>query len=90
MHRKGPVLIGIASYVVAAMIVAAAAFLMSEWIRLPGAPAPDRLGLVAVLAGLLWPLLAVGLVQWAVVAALHRNLRREAAPVIRIPADVRS
>jgi predicted transporter len=83
-------LIGIASYVVVAVIVAAAAFLMSEWIRVPGGPAPDRLGLVALLAGLLWPVLAVGLTQWAMVAALHRKLRREAAPVIRIPADVRS
>jgi hypothetical protein len=83
-------LIGIASYVVVAVIVATAAFLVSEWIRRPGAPAPDRLGLVALVAGLLWPVLAVGLVQWAMVAALHRKLRREAALVIRIPADVRS
>ena len=83
-------MIGIASYVVVAVIVAAAAFLMSEWIRVPGGPAPDRLGLVALLAGLLWPVLAVGLAQWAMVAALHRKLRREAAPVIRIPVDVRS
>jgi hypothetical protein len=59
MRRKGPVLIVIASYVFVAMIVAAAAFLVSEWIRLPGAAAPDRLGLVAVLAVLSWPPLAV-------------------------------
>lgn len=90
MQRKGSALIGIASYAVVAVIVAAAAFFVSEWIRLPGAPAPDRLGLVALSAGLLWPVLAVGLAQWAMVAALHRKLRREAAPAIRIPADVRS
>jgi len=90
MQRKGSALIGIACYAFIAVIVATAAFLVSEWIRLPGTPAPDRLGLVALLAGLLWPVLAVGLAQWAMVAALHRKLRREAAPVIRIPADVRS
>jgi hypothetical protein len=89
MQRTGAALIGIASCLVVAVIVAVAAFFASEWIRLPGAPAPDRLGLVALSAGLLWPVLVVGLAQWAVVAAVHRKLRREAAPVVRIPADVR-
>lgn len=83
-------MIGIAFYVSIAGIVAAGAFLASEWIRLPGAPAPDHPGLLSLVAGLLWPVLAVGLAQWAMVVALHRKRRRGPAPVVRIPADARS
>ncbi len=52
MQRTGAALVGIASCLVVAVIVAVAAFFASEWIRLPGAPAPDRLGLVALQCGI--------------------------------------
>ncbi len=80
---------GIAFYLVVSLIVATAAFLASEWIRLPGAPAPDHIGALAVVAGLLWPVLAIGLVQWALLAVVHRKLRLRVVPVARIPDDVR-
>ncbi len=82
-------MIGIVFYLIISMIVATAAFLASEWIRLPGAPAPDHTGALAVVAGLLWPVLAIGLVQWFLLAAVHRKLRVRVAPVARIPDEVR-
>ena len=57
-------------YATVAVVVAAAAFLFSEWVREPGGAAPDKPGAVAVAAGLLWPILAIGLVQWLLIAAL--------------------
>lgn len=41
----------------------AAMFVAAEWIREPGFPAPDRQGLLALVAGLLWPVLATGAAQ---------------------------
>lgn len=82
-------MIGIAFYLVVTTIVAAAAFLLSEWIRLPGTPAPEHVGAVAVLAGLLWPVLAIGLIQWVLVAAVHRKVRADVVPAAPIRDDVR-
>lgn len=66
-------MLGLVFYVVAAAIVAVAAFLLSEWVREPGTQAAERPGLIAVLAGLLWPVMAIGLAQGTVVAAAHAN-----------------
>jgi len=57
-------------YATVAMAVAAAAFLFSEWVREPGGSAPNSPGAVAIAAGLLWPVLAIGLVQWLLIAAV--------------------
>ena len=70
---------GVVLYLVVAAAVAIATFLLSEWVRLPGASAPDHLGLMAVAAGLLWPVLAVGLAQFALVSAVHRRILGKAA-----------
>jgi hypothetical protein len=86
---KGLALNGIVLYLLIAVMASIAAFLFSEWLRRPGAPAPDHPGLVAALAGLLWPVLAVGLAQWALVAALHRQVRSEAVAVRPARDDVR-
>ncbi len=63
-------------YMAVAAIAAVAAFLLAESVREPGETAPDRPVRVtfAAVAGLLWPVLAIGLVQWALIAALHRHL----------------
>ncbi len=63
-------------YMAVAAIAAVAAFLLAESIREQGETAPDRpVGVAfAAVAGLLWPVLAIGLVQWLLIAALHRHL----------------
>lgn len=81
---------GVVLYLVVAAAVAMATFLLSEWVRLPGASAPDHLGLMAVAAGLLWPVLAVGLAQFALVSAIHRKILGEAATAAKARVDVRS
>lgn len=80
---------GIALYLGVATIFAVAAFLASEWIRLPGAPAPERTGLLAIVAGLLWPVLTIGLAQWCLLAAVHRKARVQVVRSVRVPDDVR-
>jgi hypothetical protein len=57
-------------YAIVAMAVAVATFLFSEWVREPAGTASDNPGAVAIAAGLLWPVLAIGLVQWLLIAAL--------------------
>lgn len=88
-RERGSAVIGIAFYLFISMIFAISAFLASEWIRLPGAPAPDHPGGLAVVAGLLWPVLAIGLVQWALLAVVHRQIRLRVAPAVQIPDEVR-
>lgn len=63
---------------------AAAVFLAAEWFRDPGVPAPDHPGWIAVVSGLLWPVLLIGLAQWSVLAALGSR-RDEPAPMRRHP-----
>lgn len=65
-------------YAAVALAVAAAAFLVAEWVREPGGTAPDRPGALAIVAGLLWPVLAVGLMQWVLIAALASRVRNPA------------
>ncbi len=60
----------IASYLVVATAIAILALLLAEWSRSPGAPAPQHPGALAALAGLLWPAVVVGLIQWGLIAAL--------------------
>lgn len=62
-------------YAAGAVAVAVAAFLFSEWVRDPGGSPPDGPGALAVVAGLLWPVLAVGLIQWLLIAALAARIR---------------
>ncbi len=70
-------------YVALAAIFAVAAVLFARDFREPGAVGASRPGAiaVAVLAGMLWPVLAIGLVQWLLIAGFHRHLNaREASP----------
>lgn len=61
----------IAIYAALATVAAVAVHLLAEWHRDPGVPAPDRPGLCAVAAGLLWPLLVLGIAQWGLVVAVQ-------------------
>ena len=58
----------ITGYTTVAIAVAVAALMFAEWVRDPGATAPDGPGALAIVAGLLWPVLAIGLMQWLLIA----------------------
>ena len=60
----------IAFYLGVATAIALIALLLAGWSRSPGAPTPEHPGAFAVLAGLLWPAVVVGLIQWGLIAAL--------------------
>lgn len=66
---------GIALYAGVALACAFAAFLVAEWSRVPGMPAPGHPGVLALLAGLLWPVLVIGLAQLAAIVAARACVR---------------
>lgn len=61
-------MVWIAVYGALALIVSVAAFLLSEWARQPEVPAPRRPGVLAIIAGLLWPVVVLGLLEWWLIA----------------------
>ena len=69
----------IALYGIVALAVAVIALLVAEWVREPGAPAREHPGFFAALAGLLWPAVIIGLVQWGLIAAAASPERRSNA-----------
>lgn len=75
---------GITLYLIVATMASAAIFLFAEWIREPGVPAPDHPGRIAVIAGLLWPLVVIGLAQCALVVAAGNRWGGGSAPAMRI------
>lgn len=79
---------GIACYLAVATIAAAAVFLFAEWTREPGVRGPDHPGRIALLTGLVWPLVLIGLAQGALVVAAGNRWGRRPAPVMRIRAGV--
>ena len=81
-------MVWIALYSAIAMVVATAAFIAAEWLRTPAVPAPERLGVVAAAAGLLWPVLAAGLVQLGLFAVIRARLREQGPPAVRQPARI--
>ena len=66
----------IALYGIVALAVAVIALLVAEWVRDPGAPAPEHPGFFAALAGLLWPALLIGIAELAVVCCAGRRFRQ--------------
>lgn len=75
---------GIASYLTVAMITAATVFLIAEWVRQPGTRVPDHPGIVALAAGLLWPVILLGLAQCGLMLMAHSRWGRRPAPSMRI------
>lgn len=67
-------------YGAVAMIVSVAAVLFGDWAREPGVTAPSRPGLLAVVVGLAWPVVLLGLVQWGLVAAYSSHVSRASRP----------
>lgn len=72
-------------YGAVAVIVSVAAMMFSGWAQRPGVPAPSRPGLLAVVAGLAWPLVVIGLAQWGLIAAYASRVSR--APQPSAPAE---
>jgi hypothetical protein len=62
-------------YAAVAIAVAVAALMFAEWVCDPDAIAPDRPCALAIVAGLLWPVLAVGLMQWFLIAGFASRVR---------------
>ncbi|MFM9034147.1 MAG: hypothetical protein ACKOQ4_07640 [Mycobacterium sp.] len=76
-------------YAAAALVAASAIFLAADSLG-HGLPRPPHRFIYSVLAGLLWPLLAVGLAEFAVIAAIrHRGSggRQPAAAMADVEAD---
>lgn len=61
---------GIAAYLVIAGAVAVAVFVAADRIRPANAPNPDHRVILSALAGLIWPVLGIGLIQFAVMAVV--------------------
>jgi hypothetical protein len=68
-------------YAAAAVVAAIAVLLLAEWLRMPGGSAPDNPGRYAIIAGLLWPVMVLGIAQWCLIAMVAARLRRSARPV---------
>lgn len=58
-------------YGAVAVAAAALTFVAADWFREPGTPAADHPGRIALLTGLLWPVVMIGLAQWAAIARLR-------------------
>lgn len=63
------------SYLIIAAIVAMATFVAAEWFREEHIAAPDHSGVVSAVAGMLWPVLLVGLSELALVWWAFRKAR---------------
>lgn len=83
---------GITCYLALSTLCAVAVFLFAEWIREPGVRAPDHPGRIAVVTGLLWPVVLIGMAQCAVlVASGHKRAAgRRRAPRISVGSAVES
>ena len=68
-------------YAAVAVVAAIAVFLLAEWLRMPGGPAPDNPARYAVIAGLLWPVVVLGIAQWGLIAMVAARPRRSVRPV---------
>lgn len=62
-------------YGVVAALVACSIFLASNWFRPQHVAAPEHSGATAVLAGLLWPALLIGITELAVICCAGRRFR---------------
>ncbi|MCB1263337.1 MAG: hypothetical protein KDB56_01825 [Mycobacterium sp.] len=79
-------MVWIALYGITAIAVAVAAFLFAEWVREPASTDLNRPGALAVLTGLLWPLVVAGLVELGLLAVVRSRLRGHNPPVVPRPA----
>lgn len=67
-------------YAATALVIGAALFVLAEFRRAPGIPAPRRPAIGALVAGVLWPVLLIGAAQCGLILAVCHRLGRAAAP----------
>lgn len=79
----------VGGYAAIAVLVAAIALVAAGWVRDAPVAAPDRPGVTAVFAGLLWPVVLVGVVELLAVMGLRSGLRNRAQLVPRHNPDAR-
>jgi hypothetical protein len=72
---KEPPMAWYAGYLVIAAVVAVATFVSACWFREEHVAAPDNPGVIAALAGMLWPVLLVGMSEMALVWWAFRGAR---------------
>lgn len=79
----------VATYIAAALLVAPSIFVAAEWVGHDQSPRPPHRLAYCILAAALWPLLVVGLVQFAVIAAVRQVSRSSgpAAPMVESAGD---
>lgn len=65
----------VSGYFAMAVLVAAIALVAAGWFRDVHVAAPDRPGVTAAVAGLLWPIVLVGIVELLAVIGLRSSLR---------------
>lgn len=65
----------ISGYFAMAIFVAAVALVAAGWFRDAHIAAPDRPGVTAAVAGLLWPIVLVGVVELLAVVGVRSGLR---------------
>lgn len=63
------------SYLIIAVVVAMAIFVSACWFREEHVAAPDHSGMMSAVAGMLWPVLLVGLSELALVWWVFREAR---------------
>lgn len=66
----------LSAYIVIAALVAVSIFLAANWFRQQHVATPDHAGATAVVAGLLWPALLIGMAELALVCCASRGTRR--------------
>ena len=70
-----------ATYIAAALLAAPSIFVAAEWVGHDRSPRPPHRVAYSILAAALWPLLVVGLMQFAVIAAVrHALVSRSSRP----------
>ena len=74
-------------YVSAALVVAPLIFVSADSIRQDRIPKAEHRWLYSLLAGFLWPLLVVGLVQVALIVTIRKWMRVHTPLAAAIPGD---
>ena len=64
------------AYIVVAALAAISILLAANWFRHQHVAAPEHSGATAVLAGLLWPALLIGIAELAVICCAGRRVRQ--------------
>lgn len=65
-----------------------AVFAASQWLRDDNFDPPRALG-ISLMAGALWPLVTLGLLQYGAIAAISKIVSDREAAAYRVPADER-